>query len=108
MYFGVYRFAYPSRPDVTVLRGINLHVPPGRKVALVGPSGGGKSTIVNLIQRFYDPRVRNTQLISMYPPSVTLQGWHCATSAFAVMALAEQQSVLALLHTHFAQARRCR
>ncbi|KAK9828398.1 hypothetical protein WJX81_003942 [Elliptochloris bilobata] len=49
-------FAYPSRPDVTVLRGINLHVPPGRKVALVGPSGGGKSTIVNLIQRFYDPR----------------------------------------------------
>ena len=56
------RFAYPSRPDVTVLRGINLHVPPGRKVALVGPSGGGKSTIVNLIQRFYDPRVRSTPL----------------------------------------------
>ncbi len=52
------RFAYPSRPDVTVLRNINLHVPPGRKVALVGPSGGGKSTIVNLIQRFYDPQVR--------------------------------------------------
>ena len=51
------RFAYPSRPDGTVLRGLNLHVPPGRKVALVGPSGGGKSTIVNLIQRFYDPQV---------------------------------------------------
>ena len=42
-----------------MLRGINLHVPPGRKVALVGPSGGGKSTIVNLIQRFYDPQARS-------------------------------------------------
>ena len=83
----MYRFAYPSRPDVTVLRGINLHVPPGRKVALVGPSGGGKSTIVNLIQRFYDPRVRNSQLTSVYSPSVTLQGWHRTTSVFAVMAV---------------------
>ena len=52
------RFAYPSRPDVQVLRGLSLHVAPGLKVALVGPSGGGKSTIVALIQRFYDPQVR--------------------------------------------------
>ena len=40
---------------VQVLKNVSLHIPPGRKVALVGPSGGGKSTIVNLVQRFYDP-----------------------------------------------------
>ena len=51
------RFAYPSRPDVQVLQGLNLHVKSGQKFALVGASGGGKSTIVSLIQRFYDPQV---------------------------------------------------
>lgn len=54
-----YRFAYPSRPDVQVLKGLSLHVQRGQKFALVGASGGGKSTIVNLIQRFYDPQVRS-------------------------------------------------
>ena len=51
------RFAYPSRPDVQVLKGLSLRVQRGQKFALVGASGGGKSTIVNLIQRFYDPQV---------------------------------------------------
>jgi ATP-binding cassette, subfamily B (MDR/TAP), member 1 len=48
-------FAYPSRPDVPVLRGFSLCVPPGKTVALVGSSGSGKSTVVSLIERFYDP-----------------------------------------------------
>lgn len=48
-------FAYPSRPSIWVLRGLCLHVSPGRHVALVGASGGGKSTVVALVQRFYDP-----------------------------------------------------
>jgi ABC-type multidrug transport system fused ATPase/permease subunit len=49
------RFTYPSRPDTEVLKGVSFSVQPGQMVALVGPSGGGKSTIVCLIERFYDP-----------------------------------------------------
>merc|ERR1719384_1900111 len=47
-------FRYPTRPDVQVLNRINLAVKAGQKVALVGESGCGKSTIIQLIQRFYD------------------------------------------------------
>lgn len=52
------RFAYPSRPDTTVIHNLNLEIPAGKTVAFVGPSGSGKSTVVGLIQRFYDPLVR--------------------------------------------------
>nr|CAB3483843.1 unnamed protein product [Digitaria exilis] len=48
-------FAYPSRPDVPILRGFSLLVPAGKTIALVGSSGSGKSTVVSLIERFYDP-----------------------------------------------------
>lgn len=48
-------FNYPSRPDVPVLQGINFTIPPKKHTAIVGPSGGGKSTIVSLLERFYDP-----------------------------------------------------
>ena len=47
-------FKYPTRPDVTVLNSISLAVKSGQKIALVGESGCGKSTIIQLIQRFYD------------------------------------------------------
>ncbi|KAK4757700.1 hypothetical protein SAY87_019001 [Trapa incisa] len=48
-------FAYPSRPDVRILSDFSLTVPAGKTVALVGSSGSGKSTVVSLIERFYDP-----------------------------------------------------
>ncbi len=48
-------FHYPSRPDVAALDGLTLDIAPGETVALVGPSGAGKTTVIQLIQRFYDP-----------------------------------------------------
>lgn len=48
------RFSYPSVPDRFVLDGIDLEVKVGEVVALVGPSGGGKTTLANLVPRFYD------------------------------------------------------
>ena len=48
-------FTYPARPDVQALDGINLSINPGETVAFVGPSGAGKTTIIQLILRFYDP-----------------------------------------------------
>ncbi|GAX81286.1 hypothetical protein CEUSTIGMA_g8718.t1 [Chlamydomonas eustigma] len=48
-------FNYPSRPEAPVIQGLSLIVNPGEVVALVGPSGGGKSSIVRLIERFYLP-----------------------------------------------------
>ncbi|KAJ3360668.1 GTPase-activating protein [Kappamyces sp. JEL0680] len=48
-------FTYPARPDVPILKKLSLTVEPGQTVALVGQSGSGKSTIVQLVERFYDP-----------------------------------------------------
>lgn len=48
-------FCYPTRPEVKVLKGVNMKVDPGQTVALVGQSGCGKSTVISLLQRFYDP-----------------------------------------------------
>lgn len=46
---------YPSRPEVIVMRDVSLVIPAGKKTALVGASGSGKSTIIGLVERFYDP-----------------------------------------------------
>ncbi|KAJ3962155.1 hypothetical protein N0V92_001077 [Colletotrichum tropicale] len=66
------KFSYPLRPDVQVLKGANLNIRSGEFVALVGASGCGKSTIISLLERFYDPtsgniRVDGAQLIDMNP-----------------------------------------
>ncbi|CAO4376966.1 unnamed protein product [Caenorhabditis nigoni] len=49
-------FAYPTRRTTNILNGINLSIEPGKTVALVGPSGNGKSTLVGLLQLFYSPQ----------------------------------------------------
>ncbi|KAI5331896.1 hypothetical protein L3X38_022022 [Prunus dulcis] len=48
-------FRYPARPDVQIFAGFTLHVPSGTTTALVGQSGSGKSTVIGLVERFYDP-----------------------------------------------------
>merc|ERR1712166_346723 len=53
--FDSVHFSYPARAEESVLKGVSFQVEPGKMLALVGPSGGGKSTIVNLIMRFYEP-----------------------------------------------------
>jgi ATP-binding cassette, subfamily B, bacterial len=49
-------FRYPARPETSALNGVSLTVRPGETVALVGPSGAGKTTILQLMMRFYDPQ----------------------------------------------------
>lgn len=66
------RFSYPLRPHAPVLRGIDLNVKPGQFVALVGASGCGKSTMIAMLERFYDPSsgiisIDNSALPSLNP-----------------------------------------
>ncbi|XP_026394658.1 ABC transporter B family member 11-like [Papaver somniferum] len=49
-------FSYPTRPDEKIFNGFSLYIPSGMTYALVGQSGSGKSTVVSLIERFYDPQ----------------------------------------------------
>jgi ATP-binding cassette subfamily B protein len=55
-------FHYPARPDWAALDGFSLQVAPGEKVALVGPSGAGKTTVMQLLLRFYDPQTGGVRL----------------------------------------------
>lgn len=55
-------FRYPSRPDVEILKGLTVDVEPGQTVAFVGASGCGKSTVIQLMQRFYDPEQGTVKL----------------------------------------------
>lgn len=56
MEFSRVYFSYPTRPSVSVLKGFDMSVLQGRTLALVGQSGCGKSTVIQLLERFYDPK----------------------------------------------------
>ncbi|KAJ4474968.1 P-loop containing nucleoside triphosphate hydrolase protein [Lentinula aciculospora] len=66
-------FSYPSRPDVPVLKGLNLSIAPGETVALVGASGCGKSTIAQLIQRLYEPSSGSVQIAAIDTRAMDIQ-----------------------------------
>lgn len=69
------RFTYPSRPEVEVLKGINLEIRPGQSVALVGTSGSGKSSILSLLDRFYDPQHGSISFDGSDIKSFTPESW---------------------------------
>lgn len=60
--FAAVTFHYPTRPDAASLEAITLHVEPGERIALVGPSGAGKTTLFQLLLRFYDPQAGTLRL----------------------------------------------
>ncbi|NXS02068.1 ABCBB protein, partial [Oxylabes madagascariensis] len=72
------KFTYPSRPDIQVLKGLSISVKPGQTLAFVGSSGCGKSTSVQLLERFYDPEkgsvVSKENVVSVLWFSAMLQG----------------------------------
>ena len=67
-------FWYPSRENQQVLSNFNLILPAGKVTALAGPSGGGKTTVAALIQRFYDPKGGEVMLDEV-PLSVLDPNW---------------------------------
>lgn len=69
------RFAYGSGPEV--LHGIDLHIEPGTTLAIVGPTGAGKSTLVNLVARFYDPTGGTVRLDGRDLRGVTMDSLRC-------------------------------
>lgn len=71
-------FAYPQRLEAPVFTNLSLSVEPGTTVALVGPSGSGKSSIVSLIQRFYSPTG------GQVPPWQHLSLFHCMSEKLVV------------------------
>ena len=82
------RFHYPSRPNVSALEGIDLHVAPGETVALVGPSGAGKTTVIQLLQRFYDPQEGRVAIDGLALPEMARVDFRAA------MALVPQDPVI--------------
>ncbi len=57
MSVGFHDVSFAYNPNEPVIKNLNLHVPAGKVCALVGPSGGGKTTLFNLLERFYDPQI---------------------------------------------------
>ncbi len=68
-------FTYPSRPTVEVLKGISITIEPGQKIAIVGTSGTGKSTLAQLMMRFYEPNAGQIKLNGRDIQEYTISTW---------------------------------
>ena len=81
-------FSYPTRPEISALNGFSLEVSPGETVALVGASGAGKSTVFQLLSRFYDPQHGQITLDGVALPSAD------PTHVRAALAVVPQETVI--------------
>ena len=81
-------FHYPTRPDQAALNGVSLDIASGETVAVVGPSGAGKTTLIQLAQRFYDPDQGVVRLNGVALPDAD------PAAARAMMAMVPQDSVI--------------
>jgi ABC-type multidrug transport system fused ATPase/permease subunit len=68
-------FSYPSRPSVQIIKGINFTIEPGQKVAIVGTSGTGKSTLAQLLMRFYEPNAGSISLGDRSIADIDITDW---------------------------------
>ena len=70
------KFAYPLKPEVNILNHLSFKIQPGKVLAIVGHSGSGKSTISNLIQRYYDPNEGNIKLDGINIKDLNINWYH--------------------------------
>lgn len=82
------KFAYPTRPDKVIFSKLNLSVRRGENLALVGPSGEGKSSIIALLQRFYNPDQGKILINGIDLKQLNIAWWH------SQVALVSQEPVL--------------
>lgn len=68
-------FSYPSRPSVEILKGISIDIEPGQKIAIVGTSGTGKSTLAQLMMRFYEPDAGQIKLNGQDIKTHSISAW---------------------------------
>ena len=66
-------FSYPSRPDQLIFNGFSVHASSGTTMAIVGESGSGKSTVISLVERFYDPQAGEVLIDGMNIKSFKLE-----------------------------------